>query len=175
MAGKRLSKVNERGRKKDTDPTIDRPHGNVKVHGNFKEINWKEVERRIEVGSSGLTIAKCLRIDPDTFYKRFEEQYGVRFKDYTNGLSDCLPANILLRQYIKAMEGNVEMLKLLGRENCGQGRDEDPASRKLAEKFDETILHLSNLFSGVKTPDISRKDASDLKIDESKMSKETKS
>ena len=150
-------------------------HGNVKRHPNYKEINWKEVERRIEVGSSGLTIAKCLRICPDTFYDKFKEEYGVSFKEYTVGISCVLPSNILLRQYIKAMEGNVEMLKLLGRENCGQGRDDDPASRKLAEKFDETILHLSSLFSGVKTPDISPKGASALKIDDNKISKETKS
>lgn len=175
MAGKRLSKVNEKARRQVGEPATGKPHGNVKVHGNFKEINWKEVERRIEVGSSGLTIAKCLRIDPDTFYRRFEEEYGVKFKDYTHGMSDCLPANILLRQYIKAMEGNVEMLKLLGRENCGQGRDDDPASRKLAEKFDESVLHLANLFSGVKTPDISPKGASDLNMDDSKINKETKS
>ncbi len=173
--GKRLSKVNEKARRQTGDPETGKPHGNVKVHGNFKEINWKEVERRIEVGTSGVTIAKCLRIDTDTFYRRFKDEYGVSFGEYTVGITSCLPANILLRQYIKAMEGNVEMLKLLGRENCGQGRDEDPASRKLAEKFDETILHLSSLFSGVKTPDISPKGTSNLNIDDNKISKETKS
>jgi hypothetical protein len=172
--GKRLSKVNERSGKKEKDK--DKPHGNVKVHGNFKEINWKEVERRIEVGTSGLTIAKCLRIDADTFYRRFHDEYGVAFKDYTDGMSACLPANILLAQYIKAMNGSADLLKLLGREYCGQGRDEDPASRKLAEKFDDTVRHLADLFSGVKQPELPPEVAkSHLKIDESKMSKETKS
>lgn len=173
MAGKRLSKVNAPGKNKVA--SSEKVHGNVKVHGNFKEINWKEVERRIEVGTSGATIAKCLRIHPDTFYERFKEEYKVSFAEYTCGMPACLPANILLRQYIKAMEGNVEMLKLLGRENCGQGRDEDPASRKLAEKFDDTVRHLAELFSGVKTPDITSKGASDLNIDDNNISKETKS
>jgi hypothetical protein len=172
---KRLSKVNEKARRQVGDPPTGKPHGNVKVHGNFKEINWKEVERRIEVGTSGATIAKCLRIHPDTFYERFKDEYNMTFTEYTSGMTACLPANILLRQYIKAMEGNVEMLKLLGRENCGQGRDEDPASRKLAEKFDESVLHLASLFSGVKTPDISAKGTSDLNIDDSKINKDTKS
>lgn len=171
MAGKRLSKVNAHS-KANAEAKV---HGNVKVHGNFKEINWKEVERRIEVGTSGTTIAKCLRIHPDTFFDRFKEEYKVSFTEYTSGMTACLPANILLRQYIKAMEGNVEMLKLLGRENCGQGRDEDPASRKLAEKFDDTVRHLADLFSGVKTPDITPEGNSDLKMDDSKISKDTKS
>lgn len=174
--GKRISKVNEHGRKKPNNPAIEKPHGNVKVHGNFKEINWKEVQRRIEVGTSGTVIAKCLRIDPDTFFRRFKEEYGMGFAEYTVGMSACLPANILLAQYMKAMSGSADLLKLLGREYLGQGRDEDPASKKLAEKFDDTVRHLADLFSGVKQPELPPEVAkSHLKMDESKMSKDTKS
>ncbi len=141
-----------------------------KKHGNFKDINWKEVERRMEIGTSGPVIAKCLRIDVGTFYRRFEDEYKVTFGEYKLGIDACFPANILLAQYVKAMNGSADLLKLLGREVCGQGRDEDPSSRKLAEKFDDTVRHLADLFSGVKAADVS-----DLKIDESKISRDTKS
>lgn len=88
-----------------------------------KEINWEVVERRLEAGNSAAVIADAHFIDTDTFYNRFKEYYGYSFQDYSAKFHPVGKANIALKQYAKALEGNVHMLALLGREWNGQGKD----------------------------------------------------
>ncbi len=90
-----------------------------------KDIKWKEVERRIELGQSGIQISKALWIDSDTFYKRFKEEYGCSIQDYSAKYTQVKEANILFTQYIKALNGNTKMLELLGKEWLGQGKLEE--------------------------------------------------
>lgn len=90
-----------------------------------KEINWEIVEKRMEAGCNGIEIAATLRIDPDTFYRRFEDYYGKRFSDSVGGFYYAGDANLKFTQYMKALAGNTNMLTLLGRERLNQGKEEE--------------------------------------------------
>ena len=90
----------------------------------LKEIKWEEVERRIEIGNTARQIAKALRVNIDTFYDRFKQEFGCSFSDYSVGAIEISAANILYTQYMKALGGNTKMLELLGKEICGQGKEE---------------------------------------------------
>lgn len=90
-----------------------------------KEINWEIVEKRMEAGCNGMEIAATLRIDPNTFYRRFEGQYGKSFADSVGGFYSAGDANIKFTQYMKALAGNNNMLMLLGKERLNQGKEEE--------------------------------------------------
>lgn len=99
-----------------------------------REINWELVERKMEAGCSGIEIAATLRVDSDTFYRRFEQQYGKRFAAISGDFYSAGDANIRFTQYMKALSGNIPMLTLLGRERLGQSKDEVKLS-----PFEDTI------------------------------------
>ncbi len=109
-----------------------------------KEINWEIVEKRMEAGCNGMEIAGVLRIDPDTFYRRFEQQYGKRFADSVGKLYSAGDANLKFTQYMKALSGNTNMLTLLGRERLNQGKEEEikksPYEDILSLKHENMIL-----------------------------------
>jgi hypothetical protein len=90
-----------------------------------KEINWEIVEKRMEAGCSGVEIASCLRVDSDTFFRRFREKYGKRFADSSADFYSAGDANIKFTQYMKALSGNNNMLMLLGKERLNQGKEEE--------------------------------------------------
>lgn len=108
------------------------------------EIDWKDVQNRVEAGCSGLEIAAHLHVKPDTFYNRFREEFGERFQDLSKTFYECGNANIRYTQYIKALSGNVPMLILLGRERLGQGKIDDdlksPYEDMLSLRHDNMIL-----------------------------------
>lgn len=118
-----------------------------------KEINWTEVEKRIEMGQNGIQIASCLRIDENTFYRRFIKEYGERFEDYAGRLKPCAGDNILFLQYVKAMQGNVKMLELLGEEWCGQGKGDDISKKDLEKQFKKGMSQLLESLSDRKMED----------------------
>lgn len=99
-----------------------------------KEIKWEFVERQMEAGCSGIEIAETLRVDANTFYRRFENKYGKRFADYRDGFYSAGNANIKTTQYLKAISGNIPMLILLGRERLGQSKEQEKIS-----PFEDTI------------------------------------
>jgi hypothetical protein len=89
-----------------------------------KDINWDLVEKRMEAGNSAREIAKHLRIDINTFYDRFKEEYGCGFSDFSDGIIECGKADIMFTQHMKALSGNVQMLVWLGKVKCGQKEPE---------------------------------------------------
>lgn len=93
-----------------------------------KTIDWQLVEKRMEAGCTAKEIAACLHADIDTFYRRFKEQYGKSFGDYSVEFYSIGDANIRALQYAKAMNGNLQMLFFLGKERLGQGKEEVKAS-----------------------------------------------
>jgi AraC-like DNA-binding protein len=99
-----------------------------------KTIKWDEVEERMEAGCSAREIAQNFRISIDTFYDRFKEEYGSSFGDFSSDFAQCGKGNILHAQYRKALDGNTNMLVLLGREWLGQGKEEVKVS-----PYQETI------------------------------------
>jgi len=89
-----------------------------------KEIKWDVVEKRMQAGETALSIASRHYIDTDTFYRRFKKEYGCSFGDYKDKFREVGKSDILFTQYMKAMAGNPKMLELLGKEWCGQGKNE---------------------------------------------------
>ncbi len=82
----------------------------------------------MEAGCNGMEISAALRIDPDTFYRRFEEQYGKRFADSSDYFYSGGDSNLKFTQYMKALSGNTNMLMLLGRERLNQGKEQEKTS-----------------------------------------------
>lgn len=93
-----------------------------------KEINWEIVEKRMEAGCNGREISAVLRIDQDTFSKRFKEHYGKYYSDCSADFYSAGDANIKFTQYMKALAGNNNMLYLLGKERLDQGKEQEKVS-----------------------------------------------
>ena len=91
----------------------------------LKEVNWKEVEKRIEAGNSAKQIAASIPVEINTFYDRFKLEYGNSFADYADTFRSRGPANIAFVQYMKALGGSIPMLILLGKEWLKQGQEEE--------------------------------------------------
>lgn len=86
----------------------------------LKAINWDIVEKRMEAGNIGESIAQALHIDLNTFYRRFKDHYGYSFGDSALHFHKCGDNNIQYTQYMKALSGNVQMLIWLGKVRLGQ-------------------------------------------------------
>jgi hypothetical protein len=83
-------------------------------------IDWNVVEQRMEAGSPAKEIAATLRIEINTFYDRFKKEYGCGFADYADDFHSAGKSNIRHIQYLKALEGNIPMLQILGKHWLGQ-------------------------------------------------------
>lgn len=99
-----------------------------------REINWDVVEKLIECGCNGLEIAAKFKLDPDTFYRRFQDEYKVRFGDYAGPASECGKAEIRSMLYAKALNnkapGNYSLLMFLAK--CELGMKEPEVTSLLA-------------------------------------------
>jgi len=101
-----------------------------------KQINWDLVERQMQAGCNAKEIARSISVDINTFYDRFKEEYGKGFADFADSFHSGGKGNIRLAQYMKALQGNVPMLILLGREWLGQGREEGVKESPFQELID---------------------------------------
>jgi AraC-like DNA-binding protein len=92
----------------------------------LRDINWDLVLLRMQCGNTAKQICDAFEISDDTFYSRFKREFGVSFADYSCSVDsrELGKANIAFTQYAKALKGDVQMLKLLGREWLGQGAEE---------------------------------------------------
>jgi len=109
----------------------------------LKEINWDIVEKRMEAGCSGIEIAASLHVDADTFYNRFKLEYGKSFQDYSAKFYSVGDANLKFTQYMKAINGNIPMLQLLGKERLGQGKTDNQSNNIISEHHLETLTILN--------------------------------
>ncbi len=99
----------------------------------------------MEAGNSAREIAKHLRIDINTFYDRFKEEYQCGFADFHDGITECGNADIIYTQHMKALSGNVTLLMYLGRVKCGQKEPENmqmipPHEESLSLRHENMIL-----------------------------------
>ena len=90
----------------------------------LKEINWDLVLKKMEAGCPAKEIYSGM-CDEDTFYSRFKKEFGRAFSDYSGWMNNVGIGNLRYAQYAKAMQGNNQMLTLLGKERLGQGREEE--------------------------------------------------
>lgn len=103
-----------------------------------KVIDWGEVLKRMEAGISAKIISQIFNVDTDTFYLRFKEEFNCSFQDYSANYHECGKSNIIYTQYLKALEGNTNMLTLLGKEWCGQGKTDMSAISPIQSAIDQT-------------------------------------
>jgi AraC-like DNA-binding protein len=85
-----------------------------------KPIDWNLVEAFIDAECNGKQIAGHFNIIPETFYERFYKEYGENFSIYSSRKCPGGEALLKLTQYKKALSGNTEMLKHLGKHRLGQ-------------------------------------------------------
>ncbi len=111
----------------------------------LKEINWDVVEKLIECGCSGPEIAGKFRVNSDTFYRRFQQEYGFNFQGYRVELQSAGLADLRAMLRAKALSnkapGNATLLMFLAR--CELGMKEPEQSHLVAtnqEKIDERHL-----------------------------------
>lgn len=96
----------------------------------LKEINWDVVEKLIESGCSGVAIAAKFRIQADTFYRRFKDEYKCSFQDYRGDFQEAGIADLMSMLHAKALSnkapGNAQVLIFLAR--CKLGMKEPDTS-----------------------------------------------
>ncbi len=101
-----------------------------------KPIDWDLVEAKVAAGCSGIEIAQDFRLDDNTFYSRFQKEYGESFSDYSCKQNRVGEGNIKYVQYIKAIglsnkgelkgKGDTTLLIHLGRTRCNQVEAQAP-------------------------------------------------
>lgn len=92
-----------------------------------KDINWHIVDQKMEAGCTAKEIYENV-CDPNTFYNRFKEHYGKAFADCSDDYYSIGNGLIKHVQYLKAINGNIPMLCLLGKERLGQGKEKESHS-----------------------------------------------
>lgn len=94
-----------------------------------KPIDWNKVDELMEVNSPASEIIDHFDVNLDTFYRRFKEHYECNFQDYKLKYHSIGKASLRRSQYDKALEGNTQMLILLGKLWLGQV-DIEPEPKK---------------------------------------------
>jgi AraC-like DNA-binding protein len=90
-----------------------------------KEIKWDQVLLKIQAGCSTRKIAFDLAISPSTLYSKFKDHFGICVSEYLHNAIQDRNQSIEYTQYIKALEGNIHMLKWLGEVWIGQKAPEE--------------------------------------------------
>jgi AraC-like DNA-binding protein len=72
-----------------------------------KIIDWDIVEKCIEAGCSAKEISSKFRIDTDTFYGRFKQEFGCGFQDYSAKCQSAGIADLKLMVHAKALNNKV--------------------------------------------------------------------
>ncbi|MDQ3747984.1 MAG: hypothetical protein M3367_03050 [Acidobacteriota bacterium] len=114
-------------------------------------IDWALISRKLQAGSKGTTIARSLGIEPNTFYRRCEEDNKVGFSEFLS--QKIAEGNDLIynKQFEVAMKGNVSMLIWIGKQRLGQRDKNDLTSNN--ESFMPKQIELIDSPAQVK-PDI---------------------
>jgi len=95
----------------------------------LKPIDWDRVEKKMEAGCTATEIAFHFRVDIGTFVDRFKEKYGDNFTNISPNFHSDGKGNVREKQYEEALDGNTQMLLLLGKLWLGQV-DIEPEPKK---------------------------------------------
>ena len=108
------------------------------------KIDWKKVDFFLQAGCSGTDVAAELGIHPETLYRRCEEENKTNFSEYLQLKKRSGAANILAKQYAKAIQGDNAMLIWVGKQQCGQ-RNEPKEKQEFDGKLAKLLDHLHTL------------------------------
>jgi hypothetical protein len=112
-----------------------------------KPIDWNLVERKMEAGCTATEIAWDFRMHIDTFSERFKQEYGKYFTEYAGNFHSVGKGNVRHQQYERAMDGNTQMLTILGREWLGQEKEQKQRSQIDEDRLDALLNQLQSLRS----------------------------
>lgn len=116
----------------------------------LKPIDWDLVERKMQAGCTASEIAWGFDMHIDTFSERFKQEYGGYFTEYKGNFRDVGKGNIRHQQYERAMDGNTQMLTILGREWLGQEKEQKQRSQVDEDRLDALLNQLQSLRSASK-------------------------
>ena len=137
---------------------------------NARPIDWDKVGNMFAAGASIVQAAASLGIHRDTLYKRCQEDLGTTLSTFWQEKHEEGNTALHAAQFQKAIKDkNPTMLIWLGKQRLGQRETpEEITNNEMQKKFDERINQVIGLLGG-------EKEGSDLKIDDSNISNETKS
>ena len=83
-------------------------------------LNWRECAYLCSIGCTQIEIAGFFQIHPNTLNLRIKEEFGVTFAEYYEKNSQGIKVSLRRAQIMKALEGDSQMLKFLGKNYLGQ-------------------------------------------------------
>ncbi len=130
-----------------------------------REIDWEKVGNLFVVGANVVQAAASIGVSRETLYRRCQEDLNMTLSTYQQEKWEKGNSILLGAQYEKAIkEKNPTMLIWLGKQRLNQKENlEEKINKEIEKKFDEQMDQILVLLG------------SDRKIDESKISNETKS
>lgn len=133
------------------------------------KIDWEKADQLMLAGCKGTEVAAYFGIHPNTFYRKVEEEKNISFGEYLQEKRGKGEAILRAHQYAKAMgktnEGDTTLLIWLGKTRLEQREAKEIADTEKEKKFDEKMDQVLYLLGA----------SSDLNIEESNISNETKS
>lgn len=86
--------------------------------------DWAVVDAYLSAGCSGIQIAAKFDMHRDTLYDRCLKEKGMAFSVYAQNIKDVGIADLRLAYYDLALDGNASLLKDLGNEYLGFGKQD---------------------------------------------------
>jgi IS30 family transposase len=102
------------------------------------EIDWKRVDKLLEVQCSGTEIAAALGMHPDTLYNAVKREFNSDFSAYSQVKRESGKRLLKAKQFEVALEGDKTMLVWLGKQYLDQSdrqnvTHEGPISIRIVE------------------------------------------
>jgi len=103
----------------------------------LKPINWDIVKKKIEAGCTAKEIFNTYdcQVSEDTFYRRFQEEFGCSFADYETITSSNGMGDLKLTLHAKAMQGNITALIFLATRRIGMKEPESSTALSNAQTY----------------------------------------
>ena len=108
-----------------------------------KDIDWDEVDRRLEAGCMGTNLARLFNMHPNTFYDRVVMEKGVSFSEYLKLKRNDGDDKLRVTQFeVANKEKNTTMLIWLGKQRLDQKEHQDIVSTPNDEKLDALLTDI---------------------------------
>jgi hypothetical protein len=88
-------------------------------------IDWGKVDKYLQAGAEGTTIAEALGVCADTIYRDCEATHKMTFAAYKQQKRAVGLDNLRVKQYQVAMSGDKALLIWLGKQYLGQSDRND--------------------------------------------------
>jgi len=114
-------------------------------------IDWKKVDDLMTAGCMGTEVAAYFGVHPNTFYRRVEERYNMRFSDYFAKMKAKGESILRAHQYAKALgvtdKGDNTLLIWLGKNRLNQRDTQNdlPVTNETVAQFTDLMKQLGKL------------------------------